>query len=149
MAWAGRMLDKMPAWLRWLVVLPVGVGSYLVVQIVIAVVHGLVESVGELSPIASMMGDYFPQLVNSAVGPYAFVRSGTRVAPAHRTVTAATLAVSVTVMTVGVLILALANLEMVGQRPGGLTWLLITGLIGVAAAIKAYVDCKAAEQSLR
>src|SRR5262245_20806274 len=132
---SGRAMNGMPGWLRWIAVLPCALGSFLVVQIAVAVAHGFLELVGGLSPIVSMMGDYFPQLCNSAAGPYALVWAGSRVAPTHKAVTAATLAVMVAIMAAAGLILAVVNPQLT-QRPGGMLWLIVTGVVSVGAAIK-------------
>lgn len=78
-------IDRISGWLRWILVLPCAGGGYVVIQLVVAVIHGIAELVGALSPVVSLMGDYFPQFVNSVAGPYVFVWVGTRMAPAYRT----------------------------------------------------------------
>ncbi|MEX2663008.1 MAG: hypothetical protein WD227_13855 [Vicinamibacterales bacterium] len=143
---ADSAIERLPVWLRWILVLPSAAAAYLVVQLVVILLHTLAEFFRALAPIVSVMGNYFPQLVNSIAGPYAFVWLGARVAPTHKFISAVTLAVIVATLSGAVLLLALASPNVSSRQPGGLIWILITGLIGTTAAIKASLDWKTRRQ---
>jgi hypothetical protein len=133
-------MDRLPAWLRWILVLPAAAGSFLAIQIVVALLHTVAEYLAVLTPLVSAMGDYFPQLVNSVAGPYAFVWAGTRTSPAHRLTTAISLAVIMSVITAAAIVLVFLYPNEAGMRPGGLTWLTFSGVLGIGTAIKACLD---------
>ena len=87
---------ELPAWSRWLLVLPVGaavyVAVYMFVRSVVWFVYDMVSMRFDLP-----MGDYPFEVVRLVIiniaGSYCFIVSGARTAPKHRVITAVVLAI--------------------------------------------------------
>jgi peptidoglycan/LPS O-acetylase OafA/YrhL len=122
----------MPTWLRWVVVLPTAIASYLGIQILI----GLQS---EMAPFPDILQDLWSQGLNSIIGPWAFVYSGARVAPRRWILeTGVTLAVFY-----GIFTGAIATLALLDPTPTySPWWLAICALLGIVTVIATCVQLR-------
>jgi hypothetical protein len=115
----------MPTWLRWLLVLPAAVMSYVGIQILVGIQS-------ETLSFPDWLQDLWSQGMNSIVGPWAFVFVGARVAPPRRAFeTSVTLAVIFGIFTGVVGVLALLHPSHV-RSPW---WLGLTAVLGIVIVI--------------
>jgi hypothetical protein len=89
---------RLPTWLRWLLIVPVGVGVYIGVLVLAISVDSLLADL-VATRLTPRLPDWPPVLIVSLImtsiaGSYCFVLLGATTAPKHRVVTAIVLAVS-------------------------------------------------------
>lgn len=115
----------MPTWLRWVLVFPAALASYLGIQLLVGIQS-------EFLSFPDSVQDLWSQGVNSIAGPWAFVFSGARVAPSTRAfATGVTLAAIYITFTAAITALALLN-----PTPAGFTWWVgVSGVVGVVIVI--------------
>jgi hypothetical protein len=120
----------MPSWLRWTLVLPVAVVSFVVIQFFVAFSS-------EQMPLPGVLRDWYSQALNSIAAPWAFVFLGAQTAPNGRALpTAISLAVAFSVFTGAVMALAF----MVGSFSQPLWWLLVSAVMGVVTVVATCVQ---------
>jgi hypothetical protein len=131
------VVDRLPHWLRWLLVLPTAVAAYFAVQLAI-IIAGLLSG--------NELPDWVYQLINSAASGYAFVGAAAWMAPRAKVVTAIihTLLNSV----VGFWLLSVAVAEFGRQSDA---WLFLAGgsLLGIAGGGAACYSAWEAERKAR
>ena len=101
-----HIIESWPRWLRWILVLPVAVASYWIVQLLVSILLYFADFVGE-SNWPHSMNDLVCQITNSFAGPYAFVFTGTLMAPSRKNHSAITLATLGAVLVVGITLLGI------------------------------------------
>lgn len=122
----------LPSWVRWILVLPVAGASYLVVQLIVAVVLSLADLMGQ-SNWPHSMSDLVSQITNSFAGPYCFVFTGAFMAPSHKRYSAIALTV------LGIALMAAVMAFGLVSDPSLVTWKVIAStIIGIVACAVAY-----------
>ncbi len=113
-----------PDWLRWVLILPAAAGAYIGVQVLVAIANSF-------TPVPEVVETAYSQLVNSVLGPLAFVYVGAKVAPRHQFVAALVLTVLHAVANATIVTAAL-----VSGRHSQPAWVLIgTSALGIVATL--------------
>ena len=122
----------MPNWLRWVLILPAALVSYVGIQI-------LVGLSSENLPLPDKFQDWYSQAANSVAGAWAFIYAGALTAPRGRQFpTGVALAVLFGVVTGSVLTLAASAREL--SHP--LWWIALTALASLVTCIAACVQLR-------
>ncbi len=105
----------MPNWLRWTLVLPVAVIAYFAIQVVVGIGS-------ERLPLSDYLQDSASQLINSILGPWAFVYPSSKIAPVGKSFqTAVFLTTLFFIITIVMVYILLRAGYTVPTRPSGLT----------------------------
>ncbi len=115
----------MPNWLRWTLVLPVAVIAYFAIQIVVGIGS-------ERLPLSDYLQDSASQLINSILGPWAFVYPSSKIAPVGKSSQTA-----VFLTTLFFIIMIVLGYLRVGISGHPIWWFVVTGLVSLGSAVMA------------
>ena len=126
------MMNRLPRWLRWVLVIPIAAFAWVAVSLGVPILFTVFELLGvQKNPIASLMGDYLPQVLAAIAAPYGFVWCGVYTAPARRA------AVAVALATVMALPYLAATVLLTAHTRDAKWWFVLANLISACAAIAA------------
>lgn len=118
----------MPNWLRWLLVLPVALAGYLGIQILVGIGS-------ENLPLSDSLQDSASQLINSFLGPWAFVYPSSKLVPEHHQAQTAKFMMVLFILTT----IAIGYFIFIsGDKTHSASWLVTTSVIGFVSAFLAY-----------
>ena len=123
--------------LRWVAVLPAGLGAYFGIQIVVGLFRSL-DSGFDDRP------DYWSQFISSIAGPYCLVLAGAKTAPRYRFVTALTLTVLHGFVNGSLVTLAIV---LAWRQSASLWWLILCCAVGIIASIVACIQMRREEDT--
>jgi len=117
----------MPNWLRWTLILPVAVIAYFAIQIVVGIGS-------ERLPLSDYLQDSASQLINSILGPWAFVYPSSQIAPVGKS---SQTAVFLTTLFFIITIVMGYILLRAGNTGHPIWWFVVTGLVSLGSAVVA------------
>jgi hypothetical protein len=113
-------------------VLPAGVGAYVLVMLISALAVSSERPHDPLPPSTNAL-DFYEIFANPLAG-YLFVWIGTRVAPVQKMMVATALAV---VFAVAYTMIVMSHVEMISVRRFYIAWSIFRGLVGIVGAVAA------------
>ncbi len=117
-------LSSIPAWARWALVLPAAAAAYIAIQILVAIGNSL-------TGLPEFFEKAYSQLINSIVGPLAFVYVGATVAPRQHFAVALVLTVAHAIVNA-----VLVTAVLISGRHSDPAWVLVGACaLGIAATI--------------
>lgn len=124
--------------MRWLLVVPGAMLSYLAISLVVGILSEIAGSeFGTLRGASPELRNLLSQAVNSIAAPVAFVYAGSVIAPSHRFPVSLVLASVFVFMTIPLLaygVYAGAHVPLSASRTLGTWWLVVCGVMSIAAA---------------